>query len=72
MKAPDYKAGMLNLIVLTLIALALVAVAFKKLADGDFNGAAIYIGFLFIDFGVALYSFRVAIWDGTGYKEVKD
>ncbi|ABZ83852.1 hypothetical protein HM1_0700 [Heliomicrobium modesticaldum Ice1] len=72
MKAPDYKAGSLNLILLTLVAVALLFLMVKKWSVGDYNGAAVYIGLLFVDFGAALYSFRVAVFDGTGYKEVKD
>lgn len=71
-KNPDYKAGMVNLIVLALLALVLIGVMIQKWAVADYNGVAVYLGFLFMDFGISLYSYRVAVLDGFGYKEVKD
>ncbi|QGG48723.1 hypothetical protein [Heliorestis convoluta] len=72
MKAPDTKAGTINLIFLSVIALVLLGLMFRSFMMGDYDGATIYMGFLFINFGLALYTFRVAVFDGTGYKEVKE
>lgn len=70
MKAPDYRSGMINLAILSLLALVLMGLMINSWMAGDYNGASAYMGLLFIDFGMAIYSFRVAVIDGSGYKEV--
>ncbi|MCW2277040.1 hypothetical protein [Heliophilum fasciatum] len=72
MNKPDYQAGMINLFILVVVALVLMGLMVKQWSIADYNGAAMYLGFLFIDLGIATYSFRVAALDGIGYKEVKD